>query len=166
MVTVGTYQKQPLFRTARRLTFLCEQLMGLAQQYSWKLEAWAVFPNHYHFIGTTEGQAATLRGFLSHLHTVTAKAINIEDEAAGRRVWFQYWDSHVTYERSYLARLNFVHRNAVHHRLVREPERYSWCSAGWFERSAGRAFFRTVMRMRSESVKVVDDFVVDPADVC
>jgi len=28
----------------------------------------------------------------------------------GRTVWFQFWDTKLTYERSYLARLNYVHQ--------------------------------------------------------
>lgn len=90
MVTAATYQKQPLFRTAKRLTFLCETLLQLAPAYGWKLEAWAVFPNHYHFIATTEDTATILPTFHSHLHTVTAKEISLQDEVPGRRVWFQY----------------------------------------------------------------------------
>jgi len=165
MVTAATYQKHPLFRSAKRLAFLCEALLHLAPTYNWKLEAWAVFPNHYHFIATTENKATTLPTFLGHLHTVTAKEINLQDEMPGRRVWFQYWDSHITYVKSYLARLNYVHCNAVRHSLVREATLYPWCSAGWFEREAERPFYQTVMRIRSDRVKVIDEFVVDPADV-
>jgi putative transposase len=80
-------------------------------------------------------------------------------------VWFQYWDSHLTYPRSYLARLNYVNCNAVKHGLARQPGLYTWCSAGWFEREAKRPFYLTVMRMGSDRVNTVDDFEVNPADV-
>ena len=78
-------------------------------------------------------------------------------------VWFQYWDSRITYERSYLARLNYVHSNAVKHGLVRKAEEYEWC-AGWFQRKAERPFYETVMRMRSEGISIKDDFTVAPED--
>ena len=165
IVTAATYQKRPLFRSAKRLAYLCEALLQLAPRHGWKLEAWAVFPNHYHFIATTEQEAVTLPRFIGHLHTTTAKEINLQDEATGRKVWFQYWDSHLTYLRSYLARLNYVHCNAVHHGLVLEPARYPWCSAGWFEQEAKRPFYQTVMRIRSDRVEVEDDFTVEPADL-
>lgn len=93
------------------------------------------------------------------------KEINRQDETPGRKVWFQYWDSHLTYPQSYLARLNYVHCNAVKHGLVREPALYPWCSAGWFEREAERSFYQTVMRIRSDRVNVRDDFEVNAADV-
>jgi putative transposase len=165
MVTAATYQKQPFFRSAKRLTYLCETLLNLAASQNWKMEAWAVFPNHYHFVAISPGSADTLRRFIGHLHTVTAKEINLQDETPSRRVWFQYWDSHLTYLRSYLARLNYVHSNAVRHGLMQRPEQYEWCSAGWFERKAERPFYRTVMQLRTDRIKVLDDFSVDPADI-
>lgn len=165
IVTAGTYQKQPFFRGAEGLTHLCETLLTLAGQHGWKLQAWAVFPNHYHFVAISPESAATLAELISHMHAVTAKEINRKDGTPGRKVWFQYWDSRITYQRSYLARLNYVHANAVKHGLVQRPEQYAWCSAGWFERKAGRAFYETVMRMRSEGVRIKDDFAVRREDV-
>jgi REP element-mobilizing transposase RayT len=86
MVTAGTYRKQPLFGSAKRLTYLCETLLDLAPQHGWKLEAWAVFPNHYHFVATSQQKAATLAKFIGHLHTLTASEINRQDETPGRKV--------------------------------------------------------------------------------
>ena len=125
MVTAATYRKQPFFASAKRLTLLCEQLLDLASQHEWKLEAWAIFPNHYHFVATSEKGAKTLPRFIGQLHAVTAREINLQDETPGRKVWFQYWDSHLTYPRSYLARLNYVHCNAVKHGFPRKLVRNS-----------------------------------------
>lgn len=165
IVTAGTYRKHPFFGSAERLSYLCETLLQLAAVHGWKLEAWAVFPNHYHMVATSPERASRLRRFISHLHTVTAKGINGQDKAPGRKVWFQYWESRITYQRSYLARLNYVHLNAVKHGLVRQPERYEWCSAAWFQRRAKRPFYETVTRMRSEGVEIKDDFIVSPREV-
>jgi putative transposase len=88
MVTAATYRKEPLFRSAKRLTLLCEQLLELAPQHGWKLEAWAVFPNHYHFVAMSEEKAETLPRLIGRLHTVTAKEINRQDETAGRKSGF------------------------------------------------------------------------------
>ena len=122
-------------------------------------------PSDYHFVARVQEKAETLPRFIGHFHAVTAKTINDEDKTPGRKVWFQYWDSHLTYERSYLARLNYVHCNAVKHGLVREPGLYPWCSAGWFEREAPRPFYQTIMRIRSDSIRVRDDFDVNSEDV-
>ena len=165
IVTAGTYQKQPFFRSAKRLTYLCESLLQMAASHGWNLEAWAVFPNHYHFVATSPRRASTLRQFIGHLHTITAKEINRQDEIPARKVWFQYWESKLTYQKSFFARLNYVHSNAVHHGLVRKPEQYEWCSAGWFQRKAEKSFYQTVMQVRSERIRLVDDYLVDVGDI-
>ena len=50
-VTVGAYMKQHFFSGAKRLSVLQRGLLKSAAKYSWRLEAWAVFSNHYHFVG-------------------------------------------------------------------------------------------------------------------
>ena len=165
MVTAGTYLKTPFFRGAQRLEYLCDTLLELAEKYQWSLQAWAVFPNHYHFVALSPGDAASLTALSRHLHSVTAIQANSWDGASGRTVWFQYWDTALTYDRSYCARLSYVHRNAVHHGLVHEPSLYPWCSAGWFQRRAVMAFQKRIMAMKIDRVRVADEFHVDARDV-
>jgi putative transposase len=159
IVTAATYQKQLYFASSARLTLLTNSLLELSQKYECSLQAWAVFANHYHFVGTSAGRE-TLRRLTRHLHADTARYINGEDDATGRKVWFQYWETQLTYHRSYLARLGYVNGNAVRHGLAREAEEYPWCSAGWFRRCAPRAFYRTVMEFPNDRVIVPDDFGV------
>jgi putative transposase len=165
MVTSGTYQKHPHFRSQQRLTLLSETLLRLARESAWQLQAWAVFSNHYHFVGISQTSAKALPKFLARLHAFTALAINRQDDTPGRRVWFEYWDSQITNEKAYFARLNYVHNNAVKHGLVRVASRYPWCSAGWFELRATPAFFKTVMRFPCDRIRVPDDFTVNITDI-
>ena len=161
MVTAGTYLKKPLFNTPPRLNFLHDTLLDLADALGWQLQAWAVFANHYHFVALSPPAPETLVAFIRRLHSVTAREINRLDSAAGRRALYEYWDTHLTYQKSYLARLAYVHRNALHHGLVRVPSAYPWCSAAWFERKANRALFRTVMSFPCDRIKVPDDFPLE-----
>src|SRR6478672_723941 len=101
MVTAGTYQKLHRFAGAQRLDLLHDALLSLARQYGWHLQAWAVFSNHYHFVAMSPDRAASLRRYLQHLHFVTARLVNELDGTPGRRVWFTYWDTQLTYQRSY-----------------------------------------------------------------
>ena len=159
MVTCGTYLKAHHFLGERRLSLLRDSLLRLAGEYGWNLQAWAVFSNHWiHFVALSPPQPESLAVFLKKLHSETALAVNEWDEASGRRVWFQYWDTQLTFQPSYLARLSYVHRNAVHHGLVREPTLYPWCSADWLQREAAASFYKTVMRFGTERVKVPDEF--------
>ena len=51
IVTAATLNKEHFFGTPAKLTFLERELFSLAKRYQWQLEAWAVFSNHYHFVG-------------------------------------------------------------------------------------------------------------------
>ena len=129
LVTAGTLHKQPYFRGAERLRLLQEELFAAATAYGWELQAWAIFANHYHFIAYAPADATSLRQMLQRLHSSTARAVNRLDNIPGRQVWFQFWDTCLSYAASYYARLNYVHNNAVHHGLVPMAEQYEFCSA-------------------------------------
>lgn len=99
-----------------------------------------------------------MRKLLTKLHANTARALNKEQATPGRKVWFQYWDSHLTFERSYLARLNYVHHNAVKHGLVANAQNYPWCSAAWFAENGPAAFRATVESFKTDQINISDDF--------
>jgi len=158
IVTAATLHKEHLFREPERLDFLHSRLLALAERYHWQLEAWAVFSNHYHFVARSGPGARDLRRLLSHLHTETALEMNRLDETPGRRVWFNFWDTRLTYRGSYLARLNYVHQNAVKHGIVKMANQYRWCSAAWFERVASTAMVETIYAVKTDRVVIEDNF--------
>ena len=158
MVTAGTYGKLYHLNTPERLDYFLDSLFARAVEFGWQLQAWAVMANHYHFIATSPSDPSTLRRFIGKLHMTTAKQLNEWDGAAGRKVWFQYWDSHITFEHSYLARLNYVHNNPVHHGVATLAENYPWYSASWFSQNTNAAFQSTVKGFKTDKLEVQDDF--------
>jgi putative transposase len=158
IVTASTLQKEHFFRGEERLTLLQDRLLLLAKQNEVTLEAWAVFSNHYHFVAHTTGAENQLGNLIARLHYDSAEDINRLDRCAGRAIWFNYWDTKLTFEKSYLARLNYVHQNAVKHGLVQYANEYPWCSAAWFERTASRAQVKTIYGFRTDRVKIDDDY--------
>ena len=158
MVTAGTYRKEKFFNTPERLAFLHDLLLEFANEFELQLQAWAVFSNHYHFVTVSRDDSGPIKRMISKLHTLTAAYVNRLDATPGRKVWFQYWDTWITFERSFLARLNYVNNNAVHHRLAEEARQYPYCSAAWFERTAKEAFRESVAGFKTDRVKVIDDF--------
>jgi putative transposase len=157
-VTASTLRKQHLFDTPGKRDLLERHLLTLAKQYGWQLEAWAVFANHYHIVARGDPDSRNLGGFLHDLHGVTSRELNKLDDIQGRQVWFNFRDTRLTIQYSYLARLNYVHQNAVKHRLVAVANQYPWCSAAWFERVASPAQVRTIYGYKIDRVKVEDDF--------
>lgn len=160
MVTAGTYRKEHLFCTNQKRDAVLEAILQLARDYSLRLQAWAVMSNHYHMIVSFEEAVPdlTLPHFVRHLHREIATRVNKIDRVSGRRVMYQFWDTRLSYEKSWLARLNYVHQNPVHHGAVAVASEYPWCSARWFESNASPAFVRSVRSFKIDRVNVVDDF--------
>jgi putative transposase len=98
---------------------------------------------------------------LSMLHVKTAGWINKLDKTPGRQVWFNFRETRLTYQKSYLTRLNYVHQNPVKHRLVPVANQYPWCSARWFERTASAAIIKSIYKFKTDRLQLLDDF--DPA---
>ena len=160
-ITGSTLGKNLLFKGDARLDLLSAALHELASKHGWKLEAWAVMANHYHLVAHSPPavhDGASLRKFLSHLHTRSATCINKLDDTPGRRVWYNIRETHLTYQTSYLARLNYTHRNAVHHQLVPVASLYRWCSAGSFEAACTPAWVKTIYGFKTDALHVDDDF--------
>jgi putative transposase len=163
-VTASAYRKTHHFRGAERLQVLHRGLLSVAVDHGWRLEAWAIFSNHYHFVAHSPAgadSAESLGQMLKTLHAKTAGWINRLDREPSRQVWFNFRETRLTYPQSYFARLNYTHQNAVKHGLVAVANQYPWCSAAWFERTASPAQIKTIYRLNTGLVKTPDDF--DPA---
>jgi putative transposase len=157
MVTAGVYHKEALLHTPERRDVVLAELCACALEFGWQLQAWAVMLNHYHFVAQT-AQPSSLTRFLSKVHGNTARWLNREDQQPGRKVWFEFWDTQLTYESSWLARLKYVHTNPVHHGVTQVAEEYRWCSAAWFKNQAHTSLYATVDGFKTEHVSVRDDF--------
>jgi putative transposase len=165
LITAATYGKAHHFRGPDRLAVLQRGLFRVTQDFGWQLEAWAIFSNHYHFIAHSPEDAPDSRSLsqmLAVLHTKTARWINRLDQQLHREVWHNYWESAITHPRSYFARLNYVHQNAVKHGLVPVANQYPWCSAAWLERESTPAQVRTIYRFKTDKLKIADDYTPDP----
>lgn len=161
MVTCGTIGKKPILTTPERLSEFQSLLFKYAKKHGWRLQAWAIMNNHYHWIGLSpqdDSDAKSLKMLTSQLHEVSTKRLNRIDATAGRKIWYNYWDSHITFNASYYARLKYVHNNPVHHGVVKEASNYPWCSQTWLQRTANSAFVKQLNSLKTDLLKVVDDF--------
>ena len=160
MITAGTFKKLHSFRGDTALQLLHDALLEVVDAYGWIPHAWAVFSNHYHLIAQPVAEGAELRAMVQHLHSRTAREINAAAGTPGRRVWFQFWDSCITFEKSYFARLSYVHSNPVKHGVVTDPRDYPYCSAAWLEATGDTGLVRKIASFAADRVNVVDDFEV------
>jgi len=160
IVTASTYKKEHYFRGAERLAVFQRELLKVLADNQWHLEAWAVFSNHYHFIAHSPPSSTpeNLSDCLRFLHAKLAAWVNRRDGSIDRKVWHNFWETRLTDQRSYLARLNYVHQNPVRHGLVPAANQYPWCSASFFERVASPSIVKSIYRFKIDKVSVLDDF--------
>ncbi|MGV3613970.1 MAG: transposase [Fimbriimonas sp.] len=158
IVTASTLYKQRLFDTPEKLTLLENSLLEALDQGGWEVQAWAVFNNHYHFVGLMSEGGDPAIEVARKVHGRTAVALNRLDGIRGRRVWFQAWDTAISFDRSYMARLAYVHHNPVRHGLVQVADMYPWCSAEWFAQRAERSWYETITSFPIDDVNIADDY--------
>ncbi|MCC6260639.1 MAG: transposase, partial [Anaerolineales bacterium] len=138
--------------------FVLQTLFEKARFLKWNLQAWAVLNNHYHFIAKSLEDSKTLSKLIQQLHSITAIQINKWDGTPGRQVWFNYWDSCLTYEKSYYARLHYVHINPVKHGVAMNAEDYPYCSYRWFLENGDSKLKEQVFNQPIDKINVKDDF--------
>ena len=158
MLTSGTYNKEHFLISNDRKSRFMNLLFELSGKYRWKLQAWAIMSNHYHFIALSPENPDTMKKFIQELHSLSATEFNREENSPERKVWYQFWDKLISFEKSYFARLHYVNYNPVHHKIIENAEDYFWCSAAWFRSNADRAFVKTVESFKIDKLNVYDEF--------
>jgi putative transposase len=137
-----------------------DKLFTLTNEFGWKLEAWAILSNHYHLIGhSPKGPdgAESLREMIRKLHSLTTQELNRRENQPGRtRLWQNFRETCLTHQRSYLARLHYVHQNAVHHKLVAVGSDYPWCSAAEFRKAVTPAWLKTITSFQYDEIATKD----------
>jgi putative transposase len=158
MVTGGTLKKRSLLDSDSKKEHFLTTLIERTRKLAWELEAWAILPNHYHIIARAPENAGKLKTLIQSVHSISGKHLNQQDNTPGRRTWYNYWDTCITFERSYMARLNYVHVNPVKHGLVERADDYPYCSYRWFVERADPVFRDRVLSHPIDRLRVMDDF--------
>ena len=158
IITAATLHRKPLFNSDAKLDLFRDTTFELATNYQLILQAWAFLPNHYHLVVSFSDSDVTHRDFIKHFHREIAVRLNKIDNSPARRVMYEFWDTSLTFEKSWLARLKYVHHNPVHHGVVAVASDYNWSSARWFETNARPAFIQSVYSFKIDKINVPDDF--------
>jgi putative transposase len=157
MVTGATLYKKALFHNRERLRLFQSTMLDKLTQSGWELHAWACFPNHYHFIGKAPLDTEVSKS-IKTLHGNLSFELNRKDGITGRKVTYQYWDSCLSFDCSYYARLHYVLTNPVHHGVVPLASKYPFCSAAWFQKHHSKAECKKIASFPCDQINVVDDF--------
>ncbi len=160
-VTARCSQRRHLLADDDMKDWFQETLFRVAKELGWTLEAWAILSNHYHFVAHSPkgpGGAESLRDMIRKLHSLTTQELNRRDRQPGRtRLWQNFRETCLTHQHSYLARLQYVHQNAVHHRLVAVGSDWKWCSAAEFKKAVTPAWLKTITSFKYNEIADKDD---------
>lgn len=157
IVTGSTLNKTPLLDSSAKLANFCETLLERAHILGWSMQAWFVMSNHYHFIAQSPENTLSLKALIQGVHSINAKFVNRMDGTAGRKVWYNYWDTCIKNETSFYARMNYVMMNPVKHGLVQNPEDYPFSSYKYFLENSEPEFQKLVLSCTNDA-QVEDDY--------
>ncbi len=160
-VTARTAGNHNLLQEDSMKDWFQSTLLLLMDEFDWKPEAWAILSNHYHFIAhsqaSREGAADSLSRMIRKLHSLTTREINARSSSSDqKRLWQNYRETLLTHQASYLARLHYVHQNAVHHKLVLIGSDWKWCSAAAFKKAVTPAWVKTISSFGYEKIAMKD----------
>jgi putative transposase len=128
-VTSSTWERRAILRSERMARLLLDVLYSYRRAGRYLLHEFVVMPDHFHLLISLPPRMAVekavqlIKGGFSYR---AAKELRFPGE-----VWQRgFSDEHVADAEAYEARRQYIHRNPVEARLVREPEEYP-CSSAW-----------------------------------
>jgi putative transposase len=135
-VTGSAYRHRPLFREHATKSKMLEVLQKTAEKLGWRIDDWVILNDHYYLMlespdYTVKGSGPkTIADFMNNFHRFTALWIRKNNNSFKnvKRIFNNYWDTCITYERSYFARINYLYFNPVKHGYVDHPAKYPFGS--------------------------------------
>jgi len=138
IITAACYEHAHIIgKNPQRMADFEQDILQTCHKSEAKIFAWCILPNHYHILIRTE-KIEHLRREIKNLHGRTAFIWNKEDNAKGRKVWFNYFDRDMRSKRHFMASLNYVNHNAVYHKYAEKWQDWAYSSAGNFIEKYGK----------------------------
>jgi len=182
MLTAATYRKQKYLKNEQIKTHLMDLIFNKFRKFNWEIDAWVILDNHYHLLLQASKNAQSLPNIIREIHKFSALFIrkfmecndgvvakgqnhrfcppknNIYSKNNGNKIWWNYWDTCITYERSYFARLNYIHFNPVKHGYVDSPDKWKFSSYCEFCNELGKDAEKIVKNYPFNRIRIKDEF--------
>jgi putative transposase len=149
-ITFSCYRRLPLLKTARARDIFVRELARVREELSFRLIGYVVMPEHVHLL-MSEPQRGTPSTVLQRLKLRVARKMRKRrrraapgqmglpfDECAEplRGFWqARFYDFNVYSERKRVEKLNYMHANPIHRKLVKDPKDWPWSSWGFYARA-------------------------------
>lgn len=159
-ITGATYKKKHFLVSDKTKDRVFYSLYKGFNESGWEIEDWVILHNHYHLMVNAPENAESLSAIIRDIHKFTAMWIkkNMHESKNDEKIWWNYWDTCITYERSYFSRLNYLWNNPVKHGLVKKAE--DWKYGSYYYRYQKEKEYLQNLRKNYpfDKVKVKDDF--------
>ena len=129
-ITASTLNRIKHYDSDKAKYFLTDSIFQAFTKFNWIIEDWVVLDNHYHLIAEANNNPETLSNIIKEIHKFTAIWIKKNNQQArqAEKIWYNYWDTCITYEKSYLTRINYIWNNPVKHGYIENPEDWKFGS--------------------------------------
>jgi len=133
-ITAATYKRIRFFQTDQFKQILLDSILTTFTKFNWIIEDWVILDNHYHLMTDVKSNPTDLSRIIRNIHRYTAIEIRKINPIAilAEKIWYNYWDTCITFEKSYLACLNYIWNNPVKHEYVENHE--EWKFGSYYER--------------------------------
>ncbi len=137
-LTAACFNHAPIIgRSPDRMAAFEATLLETLGRHTRRIAAWCVLPNHYHTLIETE-EVLALIADIGKMHGRLSFQWNGEDDARGRKTWFNCVERTMRTDRHFWATLNYVHNNPVHHGYVEHWQDWPFSSAAAWLAEVGR----------------------------
>ena len=109
-ITGGTLNKQGFLSRDKHKTALLQAIEKWFPL-DWQIVARIILGNHYHPVAKA-AIAKSMPTIIARVHGASSTSINRLDDTAGRRVWWNYWDTCIRGDSNYESRLAYIYWNA------------------------------------------------------
>jgi len=142
MISAANFEHRAIMNSPERRTKFETRLLSAMKEIAAEIIAWVVLPNHYHILISVQA-LDDISAALKHLHGVTSREWNTEDNLTGkRRVWYKFVDTYIRNEAHGQVAFNYIHYNPVKHGYVLDPYDWPWSSLSLYDEDMGKDWLR------------------------
>ncbi|MEA3295594.1 MAG: transposase [Patescibacteria group bacterium] len=129
-ITARTYKKKRFFKQDNAKARLLESIYKGFNNNGWEIEDWVILDNHYHLMVNSLDNSTNLGEIIKNIHKFSALWIkkNVKFAKNYKKIWFNYWDTCISYKNSYFTRINYIWNNPVKHNYCKYAENYKYGS--------------------------------------
>ena len=126
-ITGTCFEHQRFFDDPVLLDWLTNEILASFDISGIVTRAWVFLPNHYHLLIQYD-DPKVVSEILRKAHSRLTKNLNSQQQARGRKVWYEFSDRHIRNERHHQVSLNYIHFNPIKHGYVDTFADWPWSS--------------------------------------